>query len=58
MSVTGFAVDSIEYSFWNFIQFGNFRIHFHKYGLLLSPNTVSDRFAVGSNEYSLCIFMQ
>ena len=58
MSVTGFAVDSIDYSICNFIQFGNFRINFHTYGLLSSHSTVFERFAVGSTEYSLCIYKQ
>ena len=58
MSVTGFAVDSIEYFTYNFIQFRNFRIHFHTCGLFPSLSTVFERFAVGSTEYSLCKFRQ
>ena len=56
MCPTGFAVGWIEYFLCNFIQFGNYRIHFHTCALLSSPVTVSDKCAVGSNEHSLCIF--
>ena len=46
MCLTGFAVGWIEYSLCNFIQFGNYRIHFRTCALLSSPDAVCDKCAL------------
>ena len=41
MSLTGFAVGSIEYSLWYFGQLASIRLTIHRYAHLPSPITTS-----------------
>ena len=57
--LTGFAAGSIEYSLCNFRQIDIFRIPFHTYDHLPSPDTVSNGDCRCLDRiYSLCIFRQ
>ena len=58
MSLIGFAVCLIEYSLCNFRQFRKFRIHFHIYAHVSSPDMSPTVFAVGLIGHSLCKFSQ
>ena len=58
LSLTGFAVGSIEYCLCTFRQLTFFRLTIHKYTHLPSSDTVSDRVCVGLIEYYICNFNQ
>ena len=58
LSLTGFAVGSIEYSLCIFGQFGKLRNHFYTYAECHRPTLSPTVFAVASIGYSLCSFIQ